>query len=268
MKDPAALLYIDKWIVATFEMKADARGYYMDLILSQFDKGSLPNDIEELASICRVRFSEFKHFEHVFEHVLKQKFEVNEEGRLENSFAREIIQKRQKFLDKRSNAGKWSYIIRFCSNKLKLKNKDIEYIKSNLNIDEIDLKDEQKLEHMFKQMLKQKDELYINEDENKNIIFDIFYDKEILLSNNDINYINFVKVIFGENTLSKKLDRVLKMQEQVTFEQFKVIYQYKEKYKVTIGEYLVRMENWKELNKKNTSVQLTLLNWIRKEKEK
>jgi len=93
-KDPAALLYIDKWLVATTEMKADARAYYMDLILFQFDKGSLPNDIEELANICRVRVSEFNNFKQVFEQVLKQKFKQNNEGRLENEFAKEIIQKR------------------------------------------------------------------------------------------------------------------------------------------------------------------------------
>lgn len=101
--------------------------------------------------------------------------------------------------------------------------------------------------------------------EEKEYIYNQFYDSEIENSNNDENYINFIKVLFGSNTLSKKLERVLSMQEQVTFEQFKTIYNYKDKYKVVIGDYLVRMENWKDLTKKNTSVQLTLLDWIRRD---
>jgi len=104
-----------------------------------------------------------------------------------------------------------------------------------------------------------------NDKNDKEYIYDIFYDYEIEKSNNDENYINFIKVLFGSNTLSKKLDRVLSLQEQVTFEQFKTIFNYKEKYKIVIGDYLVRMENWKDLTKKNTSVQLTLLDWIRRD---
>lgn len=104
-----------------------------------------------------------------------------------------------------------------------------------------------------------------NNKECKEYIYDSFYDFEIEKSNNDENYINFIKVLFGSNTLSKKLERVLSMQEQVTFEQFKTIFNFKEKYKVIIGDYLVRMENWKDLTKKNTSVQLTLLDWIRRD---
>lgn len=93
MKDPAALLYIDSWRTSTTEMDAITRAYYMDLLLHQYDKGSLPNNIEELANICRVRFSEFEQFKQVFEQVLKQKFKENENGRLENDFASEIIRK-------------------------------------------------------------------------------------------------------------------------------------------------------------------------------
>jgi hypothetical protein len=163
MKDPAALLYIDKWIVATMEMKADCRAYYMDLILFQFDKGSLPNDIEELANICRVRVSEYENFKQVFEQVLKHKFELNEIGRLENFFAKEIIQSRKLFIDKRSNAGKMSYVIRYAYKNLKVNKEKIKYIKDNINISEIDLKNEQ----VLKQELEHLIELYINKDEDE-----------------------------------------------------------------------------------------------------
>lgn len=176
MKDPAALLYIDKWIVATTEMKAEARAYYMDLILSQFDKGDLPNDIEELANICRVRVSEYTNFKQVFEQVLQHKFEQNSNGRLENVFAREIIQKRRHYVEKRADAGKLSYIIRYARKHLKATPEFLQYIKDNINIDEIDTKNEQVLEQMFEQM----SELYINEDEDIIILkegFENFWNK-------------------------------------------------------------------------------------------
>ena len=97
MKDPAALLYIDKWLVSTQGLKASARGWYLNLILHQYDKGSLPNNIEDLADFADVKHSEFEEFKQVFEQVLKQKFVENSEGRLINEFAQEIIKKRELF---------------------------------------------------------------------------------------------------------------------------------------------------------------------------
>lgn len=165
MKDPAALLYIDAWKSSTTEMDAITRAYYMDLILHQYDKGSLPNNIEELANICRVRFSEFKQFEQVFEQVLKHKFKQNSDGRLENDVASEIIRKRQYFLDKRSGAGKMSYFVKFVNKHFKLKKDVFEWLKNNINLEDVDMKNEQ----VFKHMLKQKIELYINEDEDEDV---------------------------------------------------------------------------------------------------
>jgi uncharacterized phage protein (TIGR02220 family) len=130
----------------------------MDMILSQFDKGSLPSDIEELATICRVRVSEFESFKQVFEQVLKHKFKQNLNGRLENDVAKEIIQRRQQFKEKRSEAGKLSYIIRYFIKTFKPSIELIQYIKDNIQVSEIDTKNEQELKQVFKQM----SELYIN----------------------------------------------------------------------------------------------------------
>lgn len=74
-KDPAALLYIDNWLISTKEMKADERGWYLNLILHQYDKGDLPNDIEELANMADVRISEYSRFEQAWEQVLKPELE-------------------------------------------------------------------------------------------------------------------------------------------------------------------------------------------------
>ena len=66
--------------------------------------------------------------------------------------------------------------------------------------------------------------------------------------------------------LSVNAKNVLKMQEQISDEQLTTL---KSKYDIgKIQEYLLRMHNWKDLTKKNTSVYLTILNWIRKDEKK
>ena len=94
-KDPAVLFYISDWLRATKGMKAHVRGWYLNLILFQYDMGDLPTDMEELANLADVRISEYDLFKQVFEQVLKQKFELNENNRLENKVAKEIIQARK-----------------------------------------------------------------------------------------------------------------------------------------------------------------------------
>lgn len=166
-KDPACLFYINDWLTSTAEMDADCRGWYLNLLLHNYDKVDLPNDIEKLAVLCNVKFSEYKRFEQVFEQVIKQKFEILEDGRLSNLRTQSILKGREQFKEKRSNAGKVSYLMRFFYEKFKKESKDkklLFFVKSNLNTD-IDTKNEQMIEHMFKQVF----ELYRNENENENI---------------------------------------------------------------------------------------------------
>lgn len=69
MKDPAVLFFIDTWLSATAEMDSDTKGWYLDLILHQYDKKDLPNDIENLAKLAGVKFSEYERFKQVFEQI-------------------------------------------------------------------------------------------------------------------------------------------------------------------------------------------------------
>jgi len=163
-KDPAALFYISDWLKSTKGMKADAKGWYLNLILFQFDLGDLPDDIEELANLCDVRISEFEKFKQVFKDVLEPKFQVNENGRLENQNAKTIIQKREIFKQKRSDAGRMSYFIKFGIRHFKISKPQISFIKDTVNLSEINLKDVQVLKHLFKHTL----ELYKNETGNGN----------------------------------------------------------------------------------------------------
>lgn len=165
-KDPAVLLYINDWLTSTAEMDADVRGWYLNLLLHNYDKTDLPNDVEKLAVLCNVKFSEYERFKQVFEQVLKQKFEQTENNRLTNLRTNDILKNREIFKDKRSNAGKVSYVMKYLA---KNYNKEYrikalkEYVKDNFDYD-IDLKNEQVLKQVFEQVF----ELYRNENESNN----------------------------------------------------------------------------------------------------
>lgn len=165
-KDPAVLFYINDWLTSTAEMDGDTRGWYLNLLLHNYDKKDLPNDVEKLAVLCNVKFSEYERFKQVFEQVLKQKFELNSESRLTNERTSNILQSREYFKDKRSLAGKTSYVMRyFAKNYSKeYKTKALkEFVKEQFDY-EIDLKNEQVIKQVFEQVF----ELYRNENENEN----------------------------------------------------------------------------------------------------
>lgn len=163
-KDPAALFFIDRWLVATAEMKADCRGWYLNLILQQFDKKSLPSDIEELANLANVRISEFEMFQQVWQQVLKQRFEVLATGRIQDIEAAEIIRGREEFKDKRAAAGRMSAFTQFIRKELCKDENIISFIKKNVNPQQIETSDQQVLKQVFKDML----QLYININKDKN----------------------------------------------------------------------------------------------------
>ena len=172
MKDPACLFYIDTWLSATAEMDSDVRGWYLNLILHQYDKKDLPNDIEKLAVLAGVKFSEFERFKQMYEQVLKQKFKQNENNRLENNFAKQIITNREQFKDKRQKSGNIGVIVKLAKSIDGFSDAYIFKLKSYLYT----LDSEQIYKHKDKQMLKQMLKLYINENKTK--------DKDI---NNDTN---------------------------------------------------------------------------------
>jgi len=162
-KDPAVLFYINDWLTSTAEMDADVRGWYLNLLLHNYDKKDLPNDVEKLAVLCNVKFSEYERFKQVFEQVLKQKFELTNENRLTNERTNDILKNREIFKDKRSNAGKVSYVMKYMAKNFnkQYKVKALkEFTKDNFDYN-IDLKNEQMLKQVFEQVF----ELYRNENE-------------------------------------------------------------------------------------------------------
>lgn len=171
-KDPAVLFYVDNWITSTAEMDADCRGWYLTLLLYNYDKGSLPNDVEKLAGLCNVTFSNFQRFKQVFEQVLKHKFEQNEEGRLINPKAQEILQKRQTFKKKKSKSGKVGYIVKLAKSEFAIDDEQSKVLSSHLNeLSEGEI-EEYKNKHLLKHLLKDVLKLYINGDGDGDINID------------------------------------------------------------------------------------------------
>ncbi len=166
-KDPAALVYIDKWVAATNGMKAEFRAWYFDLMLYQFDKGPIPNDEDEIAGICRVRPSEYNLFNQMVNQVLKQKFTQNENGCWVNSFADEVITKRKSFKDKRVKSSNIGVVVKMAKKMPGVLDRHIEMLKKelyNLSIEEIEQYKEQKV---LNQKVNHLVNLYINEDVNE-----------------------------------------------------------------------------------------------------
>jgi hypothetical protein len=246
-KDPAALFFIDTWLSATAEMDSDVRGWYLNLILHQYDKKDLPNDAEKLAVLAGVKFSEFERFKQVLEQVLMQKFKQNESGRLENAYAKSIIEGREKFKDVRSKSGNIGVVIKTALTIKGFKDKYIDRLKQEL----FTMDEEEINKHKDKQMLEQMLKLYINENENK----DLDKDKSIEDSE-EIKELHPLQKYVVQN-----LPRVSKLKKQLTYENCEeLIKQYP---KQKIYNTLLAMENYKKLD--YVSVHLTLLAWLKKD---
>lgn len=188
VKDFCIFFYYKDWLVSTQGMDADARGWYINLLAHLFDKKELSGDIETLATLAGVKHSEFSRFKYVLEHVLKQKLKQNENGALSSLKAESIFKARNEFKGVKALAGKIGYVIKMAKNEYNASPEQCEMLKSELNFEQIDLKDTFLLKQMLEQKLKQNSSLYyINESINESII---------LNKNNIIDYesiLNFFK---------------------------------------------------------------------------
>lgn len=83
-----------------------------------------------------------------------------------------------------------------------------------------------------------------NTNNNVNNVYNVFYNDELVKSGNDQEYEKVIKALYGENNLGVPLRCVLKMDTQLSYEQFKRIQSYKRKYTFSIIQTLEQMENW------------------------
>ena len=92
-------------------------------------------------------------------------------------------------------------------------------------------------------------------------IYNQFYDSELKKSNNDKKYEMFIKMLFGENEEKRKLTGILKIENQLTFDNFNKILAIKPN-DIFISDILLKIENDSKYYKGKKSLYRTLLNWV------
>lgn len=100
---------------------------------------------------------------------------------------------------------------------------------------------------------------------NKQYVYNSFYDNEIKNSNNDENYLGFVKILFAENDTGEDLKNCLSIKKQVTYQGFAKVMEARKTSRRTLKDVLQSLENYKDC-KKYSNLQLTLINWLKNSK--
>lgn len=111
-KDFTFPFYYKEWLVSTQGMPADVRGWYINLLCHQADKGALPNNIEDLADMAGVKISEYQRFVDGYNQWLHQKFNQTTNGGLENAKMKSVLNNRKEYLDNQSKKSKVAVFIR------------------------------------------------------------------------------------------------------------------------------------------------------------
>lgn len=101
-KDPAFLLYYKDFDSDTADWEADAVGWYMRLLIFQAGSGYIPNDIEEIAQVARVKFSEYQSFSKRWAVRLACKFIPLSDGKLYNKKLAKVQSERKSGAIKKS----------------------------------------------------------------------------------------------------------------------------------------------------------------------
>lgn len=96
----------------------------------------------------------------------------------------------------------------------------------------------------------------------KHYIYSEFYDSEIEKSNNNSDYVKFVRFLYGGNDTDKQLSRVLSLRDQLTYSQFeKILTKAIEKNK-KLKDMLLDLENVKKYTTGKVSMYSTLNSWL------
>lgn len=105
MKDPAFLFYYKDFDISTADWDADIIGWYVRLLCYQAEAGSLPHDLDTIASIARVKPSQWERFSYSWQLKLKAKFEANEQGCLVNRKLEKVQAERKENGTKKAESG-------------------------------------------------------------------------------------------------------------------------------------------------------------------
>jgi hypothetical protein len=234
-KDFAVLFNIEKWLKSTADMDSDVRGWYLNLLLHQYDKDGLPNDVERLAVMAGVRHSEYAKFEHVFKQVFEQKFICSPDGKLRNPVMESIMMERQNFKNSREKAGKISYILKVFR-RLHGDNEEMERLIKARFDPTWDIKSEQVLEHVFTSLFEHLISISIN----KSSISNTKYCTEI--SESSEKMLNLTKV-FRDNKIKTEQENIQRLVGIFATE-----LDAKEMIKPNVKEFLSHFISWVKIN--------------------
>lgn len=152
-QDPAFLMYYGKWLNSTSGWDADIRGWYIDLLCHQADKpDGLPDDVEQLAVLAGVKFSQFERFKHSWKHTLECKF-VKNNGLLINKKMEETILDRRGYSERQSLRGRIGYFIKVAKTQLNVPEQYLGEIAKRLQEENIQEKTKEESQAVFKRTL-------------------------------------------------------------------------------------------------------------------
>lgn len=137
-RDPAFLMYYKDIVTSCASWDADEVGWYVRLLCHQADKPEgLDNDLESLASLANVKFSQFDRFKACWEQRLKAKFKANDKGLLLNGKQEEIIKKRKEYSDSQRLSGSIGYLIKRVKEHQTLEKEQVSQLAHFLEIENI-----------------------------------------------------------------------------------------------------------------------------------
>lgn len=266
-KDPAFLFYPKDWLGGTAEYMPDEKGVYIDLLCHQHQKGSLPEDTERLARMVGLPHDSFLKIWSV----VSQNFEQTDnrtDNRLVNRKLFDLMQNRAEKGLKNTITGTFAGLLRsgkYTKTDTKTLKDAFDYTLF-LRCDKDTITERitewitERLASRLKSIGNGNNSL---DKDNTEHVYSPFYDFELKRSDNDANYEQLIKVLFGDNNLKKPLKSVLSMPEQLSYEQFKKLFVFKQKYGVVFSEILEQMENWKDLKDRKT-LQLTFMTFMKR----
>lgn len=132
-KDPAFLMYYKDILTSCASWDADELGWYLRLLCHQADKPrGLDPDIESLASLANVKFSQYERFKKCWEARLKGKFEATLDGLLINLVQHEIMERRREYSENQRVSGVIGYLIKLVKNHFDLSKQQVAALASSL----------------------------------------------------------------------------------------------------------------------------------------
>lgn len=93
-------------------------------------------------------------------------------------------------------------------------------------------------------------------------IYSEFYDSQIKLSENNTDYIKFVKYLYGGNDIEKRLNRVLGLKDQLTYIQFEKILTKSIEKKKKLRDMLLDLENNVAYTKGRSNLYSIFNSWL------